>query len=52
MKKLIIVIFLLNLRITLFAQVNGNVEEISGKKVLTVWGTHQERGYAHGYLMG
>lgn len=52
MKNLLIIIFLLNLSNSLFAQVNGNVEEIGGKTVLTIWGTHQERGYAHGYLMG
>ena len=34
------------------AEVNGNLEEIDGKTVLTVWGTHAERGFAHGYLLG
>lgn len=34
------------------AQVNGHVQIIDGKPILTVWGTHAERGYAAGYLMG
>lgn len=33
------------------AEVNGVVTVVEGKKVLWVWGTHQERGYAHGYLL-
>ncbi len=33
------------------AQVNGTLEDIEGKTVLTVWGTHEERGYAHGFLL-
>ncbi len=34
------------------AQVNGQVQVIDGKPILTVWGTHTERGYAQGYLKG
>jgi hypothetical protein len=34
------------------AQVNGQVQIIDGRSVLTVWGTHAERGYAAGYLKG
>jgi hypothetical protein len=33
-------------------QVNGQVQIIDGKPILTVWGTHAERGYAQGYLKG
>ncbi|MBN1423180.1 hypothetical protein JXA88_01365 [Candidatus Fermentibacteria bacterium] len=33
------------------AQVNGVVTTVEGKEVLTVWGTHQERAHAHGYLL-
>lgn len=33
-------------------QVNGQVQVIDGKPILTVWGTHAERGYAQGYLKG
>ena len=32
-------------------KVNGALAEIEGLSVLRVWGTPQERGYAHGYLM-
>jgi len=35
-----------------YARVNGTLDEVDGKTVLTVWGTHAERGYAHGYLLG
>jgi hypothetical protein len=34
------------------AQVNGHVQYMDDKPILTVWGTHAERGYAAGYLMG
>ena len=34
------------------AEVNGDLEEVDGKYVLTVWGTHAERGYAVGRLLG
>lgn len=34
------------------AQVNGRLQVIDGKPILTVWGTHAERGYAQGYLRG
>jgi hypothetical protein len=34
------------------AQVNGRVDVIDGKPILTVWGTHAERGYAAGFLEG
>ncbi|MCF7793231.1 MAG: T9SS type A sorting domain-containing protein [Candidatus Cloacimonetes bacterium] len=32
--------------------VNGDTLTVSGKKILKVWGTHYERGFATGYLMG
>jgi|GEM_PF-3391637 len=51
MKKLIMWFLLFSVSSSIFAQVKGTLEEKDGKKVLTVWGTHQERGYAHGYLM-
>jgi hypothetical protein len=34
------------------AEVNGQLSQIDGKYILHVWGTHYERGYALGYLMG
>ena len=53
MKKLIIIISLLLIPVAAFAQdVQGDTLAIDGKKVLKIWGTHYERGYAHGYLMG
>jgi len=35
----------------IFAQVNGNLYQVGDKKILHVWGTHYERGYAQGYLL-
>src|SRR4030042_4379008 len=32
-------------------QVKGELTFIDGKRVLRVWGTHYEMGYAHGYLL-
>ncbi len=33
------------------AQVNGVLDTVEGKRVLWVWGTHEERGFAHGFLL-
>ncbi len=33
-------------------QVNGTLEVVDEKPILTVWGTHAERGHAQGYLQG
>ena len=52
MKKILLIIFLFSINYSLLAQVNGIIEVVSGKKVLTIWGTHQERGFAHGYIAG
>jgi len=32
--------------------VTGSLETVNGIRVLRVWGTAEERGYAHGYLLG
>ncbi|MCL4233263.1 MAG: hypothetical protein KJ042_01960, partial [Deltaproteobacteria bacterium] len=32
--------------------VNGAFRTMSGVRVLHIWGTHREMGYAHGYLLG
>ncbi len=32
-------------------QVNGKLETVDGLRVLTVWGSDYERGFAHGYLL-
>ena len=53
MKKYIFIITILLLAFSLSAQiVNGELLTVEGKKVLKIWGTHYERGYAHGYLLG
>lgn len=53
MKKIIIcfVLFVVCCA-SVFAQVQGHVYGMDGKKVIKVWGTHYERGYAMGYLLG
>ena len=33
------------------AKVNGTLSEVDGLRVLRVWGTPEERGFAHGYLL-
>jgi hypothetical protein len=33
-------------------EVCGHHEVIGGQHVLFIWGTHAQRGYAHGYLLG
>ena len=33
-------------------EVNGTIGDIQGIRVLTLWGTNYEQGYAHGYLLG
>jgi len=54
MKKNIFILFILLFIFTItHAQiVNGDTLSIDGKKILKVWGTHYERGYATGYLFG
>lgn len=53
MRKVVLLLFVLAISSgTAFCQVNGHVEVIDGKPVLWTWGTHAERGYAHGYLRG
>ena len=53
MNKIIISVFILMIFSSFsFAQVvNGDTLTVDGKKILKVWGTHSERGYAYGYLM-
>lgn len=33
------------------AEVSGKLAELDGLRILTLWGTPHEQGYAHGYLM-
>ncbi len=47
-----ILLVLLLLCSLLPAQVNGNLMSMGGRNVLKTWGTHYERGFAHGYLLG
>ncbi len=49
---LFVLVLLLLLSTFLSAEVNGSLTQIDGKYILQVWGTHYERGYALGYLMG
>lgn len=53
MKRLILLIFLFFvLNLSLPAQICGDTLTVQGKKILKVWGSHYDRGYAHGYLLG
>ena len=54
MKKLfLILIFIVSISTILSAQtVNGDTLVVDGKRILKIWGTHHERGYAYGFLMG
>ena len=52
MKIITLLFIIIILSVCCIAQVNGIVQDIDGKKVLIIWGTHYERGYAHGYLLG
>jgi hypothetical protein len=33
-------------------RVSGEIREVEGVRVLRIWGSPRERGYAHGYLLG
>ncbi len=54
MKKIILFVFLLLFTFTIAnaQNVNGDTLSVEGKKILKVWGSHYERGYATGYLLG
>ena len=53
MKKLTLLALILFLFAPVYGQeVNGDTLTIDGKLILKVWGTHYERGYAQGYLLG
>jgi hypothetical protein len=51
-KRLLFSGCLLLLCIFLFAEANGSISQFDGKTILKVWGTHSERGYAQGFLIG
>jgi hypothetical protein len=49
---LIICICLLSCNSKSVAQeVNGDTTSVDGKKIIKIWGTHYERGYAYGFLL-
>jgi hypothetical protein len=53
LRLLLVATLVLAISLPAIAQdVNGSLEIVDGKPVLRVWGTHAERGYAAGYLMG
>ncbi len=52
MRKLIIILFTIFIASNLFGTVNGQLTEVNNQKILKVWGTHYERGYAEGFLLG
>ncbi len=54
MKKTIILLFVFSIFTGTFAQnINGIIQSDSANlTVVKVWGTHYERGFAYGYLMG
>ena len=54
MKKIILftILFMLIFTIVNAQNVSGDTLNVEGKKILKVWGTHYERGYATGYLVG
>jgi hypothetical protein len=56
MKRLLLLLLLLLIATNSFAEepapVNGYLHEIEGQRILHVWGTPHEMGYAHGYLLG
>ena len=53
MRYSVLVLLFLFLAVSVQSQdVNGYREEIGGKTVVRVYGTHYERGYAQGYLLG
>ncbi|MCH7814679.1 MAG: hypothetical protein IID40_11740, partial [Planctomycetes bacterium] len=33
-------------------EITGSLETVQGVRVLKLWGTPQQRGFAHGYLLG
>jgi hypothetical protein len=50
MKKIAVFVLLTVVWAAAFAQVQGELTSVGDKRVLKVWGTHYERGYAVGYL--
>lgn len=49
--RILLSIILLGLLMPAFAQVNGDLTQFAEKKILRVWGTHYQRGYAQGFYL-
>ena len=45
-------IIILAVSLTAKADINGRIIEVDDFRVLQLWGTHEEMGFAHGYLVG
>lgn len=53
MKKILLIVFFAGIAISLKSQVNGEITaDTNNIKVVKVWGTHYERGFAYGSLLG
>ncbi|MDD2332426.1 MAG: T9SS type A sorting domain-containing protein [Candidatus Cloacimonetes bacterium] len=50
-KKTVMLIIFALLSAALLAQAHGELNQIGDKKILQVWGNHQERGFAQGYFL-
>ena len=38
--------------VTAVSPVKGSIEMVNGHRIVNLWGTHYDMGYAHGYLLG
>jgi hypothetical protein len=52
MKKIAFLLFVLLIGQLIAQNVNGELVIENDRKILKVWGTHYERGYAQGFLLG
>jgi len=49
--KILVALMLLALCLPAAGQVHGSMQQIGSSRILQLWGTHYERGYAQGYLL-
>lgn len=49
--SMIIIVFFFSITVVQAQPVKGELTTINGKRVLRVWGSHYDMGYAHGYLL-
>lgn len=52
MKSILLIFVCLFISVPLQADVNGSIEYIGDIRILNLWGTWSEMGYAHGYFLG